>query len=78
MRAKFDNYCDKLNRDFDFGKIEAIASISKLKAKPDQARAVVSIGLIIGGADGRFDADERRVVTDACHAVGIAPAEFDL
>ena len=78
LRGKFDNYCDKLNRDFDFGKVEAIAAISKLKAKPDQARAVVSIGLIIGGADGQFDADERRVVTDACYAVGIPPAEFDL
>src|SRR6476646_9483108 len=29
LRGKFDNYCDKLNRDFDFGKVEAIASISK-------------------------------------------------
>jgi tellurite resistance protein TerB len=78
LRGKFDNYCDKLNRDFDFGKVEAIGSISKLKAKPDQARAVISIGLIIGGADGQFDADERRVVKDACYAVGIAPDEFDL
>lgn len=78
LRGKFDNYCDKLNRDFDFGKVEAIASISKLKSKPDQARAVVSIGLIIGAADGQFDADERRVVKDACYAVGIEPAEFDL
>jgi tellurite resistance protein TerB len=78
LRGKFDNYCDKLNRDFDFGKVEAISAISKLKPKPDQARAVVSIGLIIGGADGQFDADERRVVKDACYAVGIEPAEFDL
>jgi tellurite resistance protein TerB len=78
LRAKFDNYCDKLNRDFDFGKIEAIAAIGKLKDKPDQARAVVSIGLVIGGADGTFDEDERKIVKDACFAVGIAPAEFDL
>lgn len=78
LRAKFDGYCDKLARDFDFGKVEAIAAIGKLKAKPDQARAVISIGLIIGGADGTFDADERKVVKDACFAVGIAPAEFDL
>lgn len=78
LRAKYDAYCDKLNRDFDFGKVEAIAAIGKLKSKPDQARAVVSIGLIIGAADGTFDADERKVVKDACHAVGIAPDEFDL
>jgi tellurite resistance protein TerB len=78
LRGKFDNYCDKLSRDFDFGKVEAISAVAKLKPKPDQARAVVSIGLIIGGADGQFDADERRVVKDACYAVGIEPAEFDL
>lgn len=78
LRDKFDFFCDKLNRDFDFGKVEAVAAIAKLKSKPDQARAVISIGLIIGGADGSFDADERKVVKDACFAVGIEPAEFDL
>jgi len=78
LRQKFDWYCDKLNQDFDFGKVEAIATIGKLKSKPDQARAVISIGLIIGAADGTFDDDERRAVKEACYAVGIAPAEFDL
>lgn len=78
LRQKFDWYCDKLSKDFDFGKVEAIATIAKLKAKPDQGRAVVQIGIIIGGADGDFDADERRAVKEACFAVGIAPAEFDL
>ena len=78
LRQQFDAYCDKLNRDFDFGKVEAIAAIGKLRSKPEHARAVIAIGLIIGGADGTFDTDERKAVTDACHAVGIAPAEFDL
>ncbi len=78
LRHKFDWYCDKLNRDFDFGKLEAIATIGKLKSKPEQARAVVSIGIIIGGADGDFDEHERRAVREACFAVGISPAEFDL
>ena len=78
LRQKFDFYCDKLGKDFDFGKVEAIATISRLKSKPDQARAVIQIGIIIGGADGNFDADERRAVKEACFAVGISPAEFDL
>jgi tellurite resistance protein TerB len=78
LRQKFDWYCDKLEKDYEFGKVEAIATIGKLKSKPDQARAVVSIGLIIGSADGNFDDDENRAVKDACFAVGIAPAEFDL
>jgi tellurite resistance protein TerB len=78
LRTKFDWYCEKLERDFDFGKVEAIATIGKLKSKPEQARAVVEIGIIIGGADGNFDAHERAAVKDACFAVGISPTEFDL
>lgn len=78
LRRTFDSYCDKLDRDYDFGRVEAIAAIGKLRSRPEQARAVISIGLIIGGADGTFDADERKAVADACHAVGITPAEFDL
>lgn len=78
LRQKFDFYCDKLGQDFEFGKVEAIGTVAKLRGKPEQARGVIQIGIIIGGADGDFDADERRVVAEACHAVGIAPAEFDL
>jgi len=78
LQEKFNFYCDKLTRDYDFGKVEAIATVAKLKSKPDQARAVIQIGIIIGGADGDFDEHERVAVRDACYAVGIAPAEFDL
>ncbi len=78
LRQKFDAYCDKLVRDFDFGKVDAMTAIGKLEAKPEQAHAVISIGLIIGRADGSFDADERNAVTQACHALGIAPSDFDL
>lgn len=78
LKQKFDFYCDKLSKDYDFGKVEAIATIAKLKPKPDQGRAVVQIGIIIGGADGTFDEDEKKAVKEACFAVGIPPAEFDL
>ena len=72
LQQKFDWYCSKLAGDFEFGKVEAIATIGKLRSKPDQARAVIQIGIIIGGADGNFDAKERAAVRDACNAVGIA------
>ncbi|MDB6134993.1 MAG: Tellurite resistance TerB [Verrucomicrobiales bacterium] len=78
LKSKFDHYCDKLTADYDFGKIEAIQAISKLKSKPDQGRALVQIGIIIGGSDGNFDADEKKAVKEACHALGIAASEFDL
>ena len=78
LRQKFDWFCDKRNGDFDFGKVEATATIGKLKSKPEQARAVVQIGIIIGGADGSFDQYEKAAVKDVCFAVGIDPSEFDL
>ncbi len=78
LKTKFDFYCDKLSKDYDFGKVEAIGTIAKLKGKQDQARAVIQIGIIIGGADGNFDNDEKKAVKEACFAVGIAPSEFDL
>ncbi|AOW95211.1 Tellurite resistance TerB [Rhodococcus sp. WMMA185] len=78
LRQKFDWFCDKLQGDYDFGKVEATATIGRLKAKPEQARAVIQVGIIIGGADGDFDADEKMAVKQACFAVGIDPGEFDL
>lgn len=78
LREKFNFYCDKLSQDFNFGKIEAIQAIAKLNQKQDQGRAIIQIGIIIGGADGNFDKDEKKVVKEACHAVGINPQEFDL
>jgi tellurite resistance protein TerB len=78
LRSRFEHYCNKLSADFDFGKVEAIQALSKLKKKDDQARAVIQVGIIIGGADGNFDDSEKKVIREACHAVGIAPAEFDL
>lgn len=78
LRERFDHYCDKLSADFDFGKVEAVQALGKLKKKEDQARAVVQIGIIIGGADGTFDASERAAVKQACQALGVAPGDFDL
>ena len=78
LKQKFDFYCDKLTQDIDFGRIEAIQAIGKLKNKQDQARAVIQIGIIIGGADGNFDKNEMKAVRDACNAVGISPSEFDV
>lgn len=78
LRAQFDHFCNALTADYDFGKIEAIQAISKLKGKEDQGRAVIQVGIIIGGSDGNFDEDEKQAVREACFAAGINPAEFDL
>jgi tellurite resistance protein TerB len=78
LQKIFNDDVDKLMRDFDFGKVSILQEIAKVRKKPDEARAVIQIGIIIGGADGNFDDNEKKVVRDACHAVDLPPAEFDL
>ncbi|MFG2258332.1 tellurite resistance TerB family protein [Streptomyces mirabilis] len=78
LQRRFDDNLNKLTADFDFGKVSVLQEIAKTKKKPAEARAVIQIGIVIGGADGDFDATERAVVRDACFALGLPPHEFDL
>ncbi|SEG66947.1 tellurite resistance protein TerB [Thermomonospora echinospora] len=78
LQHRFDDYLGKLTTDFAFGKVGLLQTIGKVGKKPAEARAVIQIGIIIGGADGHFDDTEKAVVREACHAVGLNPAEFEL
>jgi tellurite resistance protein TerB len=78
LRAIFDKYASKFQADYQLGKADSVQAISKLRGKPDQARAAIQIGIIIGGADGNFDAHEQAAVREACDALGIPPREFGL
>ncbi|WP_420312767.1 tellurite resistance TerB family protein [Streptomyces sp. YS-B37] len=78
LQRRFDDNLNKLTADFDFGKVGVLQEVAKAKKKPAEARAVIQIGIVIGGADGDFDPTERAVVRDACFALGLPPHEFDL
>ena len=78
LRQRFEEYLGKLIADYDFGKVSVLQEVAKVKKKPTEARAVIQIGIVIGGADGDFDATERGVVREACHALDLPPAEFDV
>lgn len=78
LRSTFEAHCAKLSADFQLGKVELVKVIGKTSKKPAEARAVIQIGIIVGGADGDFDAQEKAVVRECCHAVGIDPSEFEL
>ncbi|MBC3986676.1 tellurite resistance TerB family protein [Streptomyces buecherae] len=78
LQRRFNEYLDKLAADFEFGKVSLIQDIGKVKKKPVEARAVIQIGIVIGGADGDFDLTEQAVVREVCYALDIAPGEFDL
>ncbi len=78
LQKRFDDNLAKLTADFDFGKVSVLQEIAKAKKKPAEARAVVQIGIVIGGADGDFDKTEQAVVREACYALDLPPHEFDL
>ncbi|MFG2957840.1 tellurite resistance TerB family protein [Streptomyces sp. NPDC048291] len=80
LQRRFDGNLDKPTAGFgfDFGKVSVLQEVAKVKKKPAEARAVIRIGIGIGGADGDFDAVERAVVRDACFTLGLPPHGFDL
>ncbi|MCX5082637.1 tellurite resistance TerB family protein [Streptomyces sp. NPDC056121] len=78
LQSRFDANLNKLTADFDFGKVSVLQEIAKAKKKPAEARAVVQIGIVIGGADGDFDKTEQAVVREACLMLDLPPHEFDL
>ncbi|MFB6957573.1 tellurite resistance TerB family protein [Streptomyces sp. NPDC056309] len=78
LRRRFEENLTRLTADFDFGKVSVLQEIAKAKKKPAEARAVVQIGIVIGGADGDFDKTEQAMVREACFALGLPPHEFDL
>lgn len=77
LRDKYEQYADKVSRDFDFGKIELMQIIGKIK-KPEEARAVVQLAIVIANADGNFDSQEQAVMREVIHALSLSPSEFGL
>ncbi|CAL9593538.1 TerB family tellurite resistance protein [Streptomyces sp. NPDC052644] len=78
LRRRFEDNLAKLTADFGFGKVSVLQEIAKAAKKPAEARAVIQIGIVIGGADGDFDKAEQAVVREACFALDLPPHEFDL
>ncbi|MGW2208715.1 tellurite resistance TerB family protein [Streptomyces sp. NPDC001781] len=78
LQRRFEDNLGRLTADYDFGKVSVLQEIAKAKKKPAEARAVIQIGIVIGGADGDFDKDEQAVVREACFALDLPPHEFDL
>ncbi|MFG2503186.1 tellurite resistance TerB family protein [Streptomyces sp. NPDC048441] len=78
LQRRFDANIDRLIADFAMGKVSVLQEVTKAKKKPAEARAVIQIGIVIGGADGDFDRTEQAVVREACFALDLPPHEFDL
>ncbi|MDT0389053.1 TerB family tellurite resistance protein [Streptomyces sp. DSM 41921] len=78
LRQRFSKHVDQLTANFQHGKAEAMQEIAKAAKKPTEARAVIQTGMVIAGADGHFSQAEAQVLREACAALGLSPAEFQL
>jgi len=72
----FTGHADRFDFDVDVGRSEALRVIGKFRSNPDVARMIVRSAVIIGKADGNFDASEKRAVEMIARELGINPAEF--
>ena len=78
LKEHFDFFASKLEADFDFGKIECVQAIEAVKKEDGAGRAIIQLGIAIGGADGNFDDKEKAVVREICNLFSIPPADFNL
>lgn len=78
LQRRFEENLDRLALNFEHGKTAVLHEVGKARKKTTEARAVIQIGIIIGGADGAFIESEQAVVREACRALGLPPQEFGL
>ena len=76
--TRFNNYADMFEFDYNVGKAEAIKAITKMKTKPEVAKALVALCCSIGASDGDFDNDEIALVKEMCSMLGVNAADFNL
>ncbi|MFG2432954.1 tellurite resistance TerB family protein [Streptomyces sp. NPDC048590] len=78
LQQRFNQHVDRLTLNFQQGKAEALQEVTKAAKKPAEARAVVQTGIVIAGSDGDFSQAEHMILREACTALGLSPAEFQL
>lgn len=78
VQPLFDELAKKYEFDKDIGLAEAMKYIAKIKKDEAAARQLIRLGIMIGGADGNFDEDEKKVVRAAIRELGLNPADFEL
>lgn len=74
--AKYDDVC---TLDVAMGRDECKKALAKIVNTDEEARKlVVRVGILIGGADGDFDDNEKAVMRDVCRTLNLRPTDFDL
>ena len=74
--STFNAHADRFSFDADIGRSEALRIIGKQRSNVDVARAIARLCVLIGKADGEFDASERATATQIINELGLNPSEF--
>ena len=69
--AKFNEYCEQINKDKVFGKIAVMGVVGKIKGKGEQPDTAVQIALAVANSDGDFADVEKKVVVEICRTLGL-------
>lgn len=73
---RFTYFVGRIEKDSIIGRAEGFKALGKIRSKPEMARLIVRYCIAIGYADGHFDQNEKQMVTDICHELGLNPVEF--
>ena len=76
--AVFNKFSANYEFDPAIGEANALQVIVRLKGKDAEARLLVRVCCVIGGADGTFDEKEKTVVRRICNELGLKAGDFDL
>lgn len=72
----FQEHSSRFDFDVEVGRSETLRVVGKQRANVETARAIARLAVMIGKADGEFDAAERQAATQIINELGLNPSEF--
>jgi tellurite resistance protein TerB len=75
---RFNHFVEGFEFDNIIGKGEALKAIIKVKGNEEAARLLVRVCCAIGMADGAFDDNEKKIVSEICQELNLNANDFGL
>ena len=72
----FTEHANRFDFDADIARSESLRIIGRQRANVETARAIARLAVMIGKADGEFDAAERTQAETIIRELGLNPGEF--
>lgn len=76
VQKAFMSNAESMDFDVNMGTDELLKKLEK--ASDEEANFLIRLGAAVGGADGDFDDNEKKVLAKAANRMGLDPREYDL